>query len=492
MNSLRFGLKTKILLVTAGVVTLIMMAISLSVLFKWRSIIIEKQMLNSESIVNAFSIPIMDALIYAEQQELQKEDVLETYIDNFMAKSEGVRFIAITDKALRTTAHSNKNEYNRVAGDSLSRKLQNLAKISSSIYAHQQYGWIVETSIPLQIGGKRWGIARFGFDAEPIRKELSSIFLWLFALTIAVTGGTLAVLYLLINRVTSSLTKLGHEIDKIDFDSVEEVELPPGNDEIVFLIRHFNSLKKRLNQSKLQLERAQKQVYQSEKLASIGRLASGVAHEINNPINGIKNCLYAINREPGNKEQTKEYLGLVDEGVGYIENVIQKLLGFARQQSKSPENLEINELIIKVTRLLNYRIKQKQVNLVLQLAPGMPGITADGQLIQEVIMNLLINSLDAIPGKGTITVTSAMHDTAHIQFSVTDNGTGIPESEMGAIFDPFYTTKEPGVGTGLGLSVSLGIVGQHGGNITAQSIPGKETTFTVTLPLEVVDENPAH
>lgn len=483
------GIKIRIMLFTGSVITLIMMTISITILFQWRAIIIEKQIANSESVANAFSIPALDALIYAEQEELQKEDLLETYIDNYMTKVVGIKYISIIDDDLKVIAHSNRKEFNRQLNDEISRKLISIHTIVSAIYHNDKEGWIIETATPLQIAGKRWGVARIGFDAEPIRKQIGSIFFLLFALTLIVNAGTLFVLYLLINKITSSLNKLVVEVEKFDFDSDASFNLPETNDEIGILVFQFNNLKKRLSLSKQQLAKAQKQIYQSEKLASIGRLASGVAHEINNPLNGIKNCLYAIHKEPDNLDQTKEYLTLINEGMDYIENVVQKLLGFARKQSTTLEMIDINDLILKVVRLLEYKIKQKNIELTLTLKEGLPVFKADSQLVQEVIMNLLMNSVDAVAESGKITVTSGINEEKRIVFSVADNGTGIAPDELQNIFDPFYTTKEPGIGTGLGLSVSLGIVEQHGGKISVESTPSVETKFTVILPIEGNDES---
>lgn len=489
MNQRRSGIKFKIMIVTGSVIALIMMTISLSILFQWRAVIIEKQITNSESVANAFSIPVLDALIYAEQEDLQKEYLLETYIDNYMAKVDGIKYISIIDNNLQVLAHSNRKEFNKILSDPVSKSIIKTKSIITSIFFDNNLGWIIETASPLQIGGKRWGIAKIGFDAEPIRKQIRNIFFLLFALTGVVTFGTLFVLYILINRITSSLNKLVVEVDKLDFDSENSFNLPESNDEIGFLVFHFNKLKKRLSLSKQQLAKAQQQIFQSEKLASIGRLASGVAHEINNPLNGIKNCLYAIHKEPENKEQTKEYLALINEGMDYIENVIQKLLGFARQQSKSIEVINLNDLILKVVRLLEYKLKQKRIKLTLELDDELPGFKADSQLIQEVIMNLLMNSIDAILENGKIVIASGFNEEKKIKFSVSDNGMGISQEEIQNIFDPFYTTKEPGVGTGLGLSVSLGIIEQHGGKITVESRPDIKTIFTVIMPFEGNDES---
>ena len=488
MIPIQHSLKTRILFVTGSVILLIMMLISLAILFQWRTILIEKEVINAQSVVDAFTVPALDALIYAEQRELLKDDLLETYIDNYMQRVISIKYIEIYDNNNEIVSGKDRNGLTSFSNN---RSDQNLIsnKYKSIIYKSTDYGWLLDAYAPLKIAKKKWGVVKIGFDAEPIRDEINNIFFILLSLTILLSIVTLTVLYFLIDKVTFKLNSLVNQIDRIDFKSIEDITLKGNKDEIGFLINRFDDLLKRLKLSKQQLAVAQKQVFQSEKLASIGRLASGVAHEINNPLNGIKNCLYSIQKEPDNKEQTTEYLSLINEGMNYIEDVIKKLLGFARQQTQITDSLNINEMILNVYKLLEYKLKQKQTVVNMNLMEDIPTISADNQLIQEVIMNILINAYDATSEKGEITIKSDIKDSKHIFFSICDNGIGLGEKELGKIFDPFYTTKDPGEGTGLGLWVSLGIVENHNGQITVSSIPNKETTFTVILPTEVKYEN---
>ncbi|MBK7630512.1 MAG: ATP-binding protein [Ignavibacteriales bacterium] len=488
MIPIQHSLKTRILFVTGSVILLIMMLISLAILFQWRTILIEKEVNNAQSVVDAFTVPALDALIYAEQRELLKDDLLETYIDNYMQRVTSIIYIEIYDNNDEIVAGKDRNGLTSFSNDKTDDNLKS-NKYKSIIYKSNDYGWLIDAYAPLKIAKKKWGVVKIGFDAEPIRGEINSIFFILLSLTILLSIVTLTVLYFLIDKVTFKLNSLVNQIDKIDFKSIEEIALTGSKDEIGFLINRFDDLLKRLKLSKQQLATAQKQVFQSEKLASIGRLASGVAHEINNPLNGIKNCLYSIQKEPNNIEQTTEYLSLINEGMKYIENVVKKLLGFAQQQTQITDSLNINEMIFNVYKLLEYKLKQKQTVVNMNLMEDIPSISADNQLIQEVIMNILINSYDATTEKGKITVVSGMKDEKHIFFSISDNGIGLDEKELDKIFDPFYTTKDPGEGTGLGLWVSLGIVENHNGQITVSSVPNKETTFTVILPTEVKYEN---
>ncbi len=483
-GSVRFSLKTKMLLLIGAVITILMLGISFGILFQWRSFIIERQRQNAHSLTRAFAISVLDALIYGENGNFQAENLLETYIADFQRKVSGIKYIAILDQDRRVIAHSDFTRYDEQFNDSLSVLVSHASTLISSIYENPEYGWVLETVFPLQIAGKRWGVLRMGFDARSTRAEIRKLFILLFSLTVLVISVTLLVLYLLINRLTNSLRRLVSVMDEIDMESEAPLKLPALDDEVGFLIQHFESLKQRLSHSRTQLLNAQKQIYQAEKLASIGRLASGVAHEINNPLNGIKNCVYAIQKDPEDRWQTAEYLELINEGLSHIETVIKKLLGFARQQSRQMDSVDMNRAVNKVLQLLDYRLTQKQVQVKLRLDENLPAIKADNHLMQEVIMNLLLNSFDAVQKDGIIEISSGRVDGHNIYISIKDNGIGISKENIERIFDPFYTTKEPGEGTGLGLSVSLGIVESHGGTIRVESTPGEETVFTIILPIE--------
>ncbi|MDT3696186.1 MAG: ATP-binding protein [Ignavibacterium sp.] len=488
MTPIQHSFKTRILFVTGSVLILIMMLISITILFQWRTILIKKEIHNAQSVANAFVVPALDAMIYAEQRELLKGDLLETYIDNFMQKVTDIKYIQIFDENYNVIAEKDvvfkKNQ--KSFG-----KIENIKSdnIQSKIYKSKEYNWVLETYTPLVIGDKRWGITKIGFDAKPVRNEIKEIFFALLGLTVIISLVTLSVLYLLVNKITYSLNNLVKQIDKIDFNTNERIHLIESKDEIGFMFERFDDLLKRLYKSKDQLSIAQKQVYQSEKLASIGRLASGIAHEINNPLNGIKSCIYAIQNNQTNNDQINEYLSLINEGVTYIDNVIKKLLGFVRQQPQKINLHSLNELIFNVYRLLEYKLKQKNADVQLKLSEDIPLIKVDSQLIQEVIMNLLINSYDAIHQNGKIVISSGYDSDNTVFFSITDNGPGIAQTEIEKLFDPFYTTKDPGKGTGLGLWVSLNIIENHNGKILVRSIPNTETIFTVILPTEVSDEN---
>ncbi|MHC1739178.1 MAG: ATP-binding protein [Ignavibacteriaceae bacterium] len=490
MNKFKSNLRNRILAITAFVIISLMLFISVILLFQWREIIISKETNTVRSISNTFAVTVVDALIFEEKSIFQKDNILETYIDNFINRLGNVKYVVIYDRGGNRIINRFLNENKEIVSDEkLGFRLASLSREIVSISNDKKFGWTNEVKLPFNFANKVWGAAVIGFDAEPLRGEIRSLFFILLGATILVTLFVLTILFFSINHVTSSLDRLVLEIDKIDLTSDYNISLPVKDDEIGFLYHHFRLLTERLNNSKRQLERAQKQIYQAEKLASIGRLAAGVAHQVNNPLNGIKSCIYALNREPENLEQNKEYLALIDEGITNIETIVKKLLGFARQQSKSDNLININDTIEKVITLFDYRIKDKKISLKPHLNELLPSIRGDYHLIQEVVMNLLLNSLDAIEEEGTIEIRTDFSGEQNVVISVKDNGTGIKKENLKDIFEPFYTTKELGVGTGLGLSASLDIIHAHNGKITVESTEGVETTFTVILPIGNTDEN---
>ncbi|HRI46124.1 MAG TPA: ATP-binding protein [Ignavibacteriaceae bacterium] len=479
----RVSLKQKMIFIIGGITAVMMAVISLSILIYWRGIIINAHQQKAKAVTIAFSSPIINAIIYGQNKNSSSDNLLETHIKDLIDKVDEIKSVAVINHKGVVIAHSNFAYYNSTLSDSRTKKLLTTDKIITAVYKHNEYGWITETVSPLRIGTKNLGILKISFDTEIIREEISSVFFLLLTLTSLLIGATILVLYLIIGRLTDSLRKLIEAMDKTDFEKPANFPLPKRNDEIGFLVERFENLQYRLQVSKSKLVEAQKQVYHAEKLASIGRLASGVAHEINNPLNGLRSCLYAIKKEPNNHEQSTEYINLMDEGITYIENVIQKLLGFARQKSKEIEPVNLNEIISKVILLLEYKLRQKQIDFSFNQHDPLPLIKVDPLLIQEVIMNLMINSLDAVSNNGKIIITTSAKDNGLV-LSIKDNGIGISAEHSDYIFDPFFTTKDEGEGTGLGLSVSLGIIEAHGGSIKVKSIPNQETEFTVYLPIE--------
>ena len=476
-----FALRTKILLFTGSVITVIMIAASAVILFSWRALMLENAVQSAEDISKAFAIPVMKEFIRNETEKFLIEEELGALVNEYKSEDSHIKFIKILNNQNKIIAHTDWRKVNSIETDSSDVAINKTGKLISAVLTDPEYGEIIETIYPMQISGKRWGVMKVGFEAESLKRKIKDLYFMLFFSTIFVILGALTVLYFISARLTKALSELIEILERLDFD-VENVEsAAKKTNEAQFLFAKFEEMRSRLQRSKEELINAQKQIYQAEKLASIGRLASGVAHEINNPLNGIRSCLYSIEKNPENISQNKEYLELINEGITNIELIVKKLLGFARQKGKSSENVDINRNVKKVLSLLDYKISEKRVEIIEKLDSSNPLIKADEQLIQEVLMNIILNALDAVNEKGKIEI-STRKENKKIIVEITDDGEGIGKEDIEKIFDPFYTTKEPGKGTGLGLSVSLGIIDNFGGTIEVESKKGNGAIFKIILP----------
>ena len=249
----------------------------------------------------------------------------------------------------------------------------------------------------------------------------------------------------------------------------------------------FADLREKIKTEK-DLQDAQVRLLQSEKMASIGSLAAGVAHEVNNPLGGI--LIYASllmeDFEAANDPGAADLKRIVEEATRCKE-IVKSLLEFGRQTESRFEPMDINKAIIDGLFFLENQVLFHDVKITKRLDSSLPLVTGNPNQLKQVFMNMMVNAAEAIPkgGGDLIISTNISADKSLVLISFQDTGTGISPEIQSKIFDPFFTTKEVGKGTGLGLSTSYGIVQSHHGNIDIESDTGKGTTFTILLPLSI-------
>lgn len=251
------------------------------------------------------------------------------------------------------------------------------------------------------------------------------------------------------------------------------------------------TLEEKVEQRSQQLRKIQAQFMQSEKLASLGRLASGVAHEINSPLTGILTFSHLLMRKLKDNPELQRELELIVRETTRVSTIVRGLLDFARESKPQKRPCNINELIVHTLSLVEHQSVFHDIRIVKNLDPQVAMVLLDANQIQQVFMNILLNAADAMPAGGTLTITSTMApEDSFVQVRFADTGSGIPEKNLHRIFDPFFTTKADKKGTGLGLAVSYGIIERHRGHIEVQSEEGKGTTFTIKLPQQAFEEVP--
>jgi two-component system NtrC family sensor kinase len=251
----------------------------------------------------------------------------------------------------------------------------------------------------------------------------------------------------------------------------------------------------RLKESDDKMNALNAQLMQSDKLAALGKMAAGVAHEINNPLAVILQKTGWMEdlleeeqfQESKNVEEFKTSIRKIEEHVERARKVVHNMLGYARRMEPRQEDVDINDTVTQTISILDNYARINNIEIRLDLSPDLPIIASDQAQLQQVFLNLISNAIDAIGREGLIVVKS-LRSGDEIHVSVADNGPGIPEELQRKVFDPFFTTKASGKGTGLGLWVSYSIVEKMGGTITVNSKAGGGSLFTVKIPIVVPEK----
>jgi signal transduction histidine kinase len=251
----------------------------------------------------------------------------------------------------------------------------------------------------------------------------------------------------------------------------------------VATIGFFHDLREQLRM-KDELQKTQLQLLQAEKMSSLGKLAAGVAHQLNNPLGGITLFAKLIQEEYDLEERAKQDLDRILKDAQRCRDTVKELLEFTRQTRHLMRPHDVNQAVSRTLFLLENQALFQNIDIVKDLDALLPPVQADIQQLNHLFMNIILNAAQAMEGKGKLTVKSRlMPEGDRICIEISDTGVGIPDEILPQIFEQFFTTKEEGKGTGLGLSLAYSIVKNHGGNIMAKSKPGQGTTFFIELPV---------
>lgn len=478
-----WGLRLKFVVFTTLLLLVVASVVGLLMVRRERRILTEAMIQNGTTLVESLAIAFTDTLMYQELRFLEQGGLLDSYIAQAMAKpGSDLVYLMVLDPEGRVIAHSDTTQFGTAYTDEVGRRAVQATATLVQRYLGADGREVLDVATPLAISTKRWGTLRAGFSLQRLQANLASAIRQILGLTAILFLASLGVALFLGRRLLEPIRRLAQTMERTtDLDHVPAVDVH-RRDEIGLLAGQFAAMLERLQEANREIHRQREAMARAEKLASIGRLASGVAHEINNPLAGMQTCVAALQAGEQDPVTTRQYLSLVQGGLRRVQGIVHQLLDFARQRDLVLGAVDVGKVLEETVALARYQIERKRVKLRLTLPQSPPSIQADGSRLQQVLLNLLLNALDAVPERGEVRI-SACRDTQGIEIAVADNGCGIPEEDLGRIFDPFFSTKGVGRGTGLGLSVSYGIVQAHGGRIAVESRVGVGSTFRVWLPV---------
>ncbi|HEY0051702.1 MAG TPA: ATP-binding protein [Pyrinomonadaceae bacterium] len=322
-----------------------------------------------------------------------------------------------------------------------------------------------------------WWAFQDGMSFEAWRKYL------VFSIISALVPNLLLVLLIVrtISRPLQRITVAAVRVTEGEYGT--EIDMRRSNDEIGLLAESFNEMSRKMANDIEQLQKLNEQLIRTEKLAAMGTLAAGVAHEVNNPLASISSLIQMLQKREHLDAETKEKLKLISTQITRITQVTRDMMDFARARPAAKSPIDVNAILQTSLRLASFDKAFQRLHLKTDLNENLPKVFADGDQLEQVFLNLLLNARDAMPEGGELSIKTFRGD-GSIAVRIADSGVGIEEKNLKKIFDPFFSTKPTGAGTGLGLAVCYGIVTAHNGKIEVESNGKGGTSFLVTLPAD--------
>lgn len=476
----RLRLQAKFILITTSAIIVLMGVIGYVSVQREKAILYSDVERQGKLLGETLAIPILNDLIYERLGLVEEGGLLDNYImEIFNRRDLDLLYLIIIDEDGRVISHNDITEYGKVYADPLTSRA--LAAENTIIQRFAGKGHAaLDIGVPLSIGKKRWGTLKIGVSLERAGHEIIATIGTIIVLTLVLVAIGFAVILLLSRRFINPITQLASTMEKARGDYLDVKVDVKGHDELAVLGERFNSMIERIRQANEELRKANEKMIQSEKLASIGILAAGVAHEINNPLGGLFNCVQMLAQSGDNPAFRERYLALVKEGLDKIETTVSKLLWMSRKSEHEPVAVNVRNAVDGVYHFVEYKIQKNNIKFD-NTVPDDLQVIADLHDFQQMILNLMINAVHAMHDGGHLRI-GGRQDNGTIKIEIVDTGIGIAPEHVGKIFDPFFTTKPTGEGTGLGLWLAYGIIKNNNGEITVESEPGKGSRFTMSFP----------
>jgi len=424
--------------------------------------------------------------------------------EKYNGREIGTATIFQHDLRISTNVKNERGE--RAIGTRVSKEVNNAVLVEGKPWIDRAFvvnDWYITAYEPIKnINNKIIGILYVGMLEKPYIDTTEKVMLTFTGLAFLCVVFLLIILYFSTTRIINPLQKMviaTQEIAKGDLSHKVEMQ---SKDEIGYLADSFNqmtanlktakkklvewgkTLEKKVDERTKELTEMQAHLVQSEKLASLGKLAAGIAHEINNPLGGILIYSHLLLEDVDKKSPLHENLKKIVKETTRCKDIVKGLLEFARPKEPEMSLINISETVEKSLAIMEGQALFQNINIKRSFVSDLPKIVADSAQLQQVFINIILNAAEAMDGNGVLTLSTALNeDNTHIEVKFSDTGHGIKEEDNKRLFEPFFSTKEVGKGTGLGLAISYSIIQKHQGTIGVESKAGKGSIFTVKLPV---------
>jgi signal transduction histidine kinase len=475
---IKLGLRARFFLYSNTVIVVTMVLVTFFWMLHERQSLHEAFINRGRSIVDAMAGPMTGALDREAESTQPGVDLATEYISEIMARNpDFVRYVIISDAEGNVTHASSPDlvghRFDRALGPESSG-----ADPEVGVREDRAGERLLEVRTSLQGASAFLGSLSVGFSLDPIERSVRAVIRYaaMVALILVLFNSALTALY--VETLIRPILTLNETMKRAGLGDYGARAVLRRGDEVGELSDAFNRMMDELEAARDRDKAQRAQLAHTEKMAAVGTLAAGVAHEVNNPLAGVSACLDNLRAHPDDEEMRNRYLDLIEDGLKRIERTITNLLDFSRQREIRPERTSINHNLRHVVELVGYQLRRANIEVVFDLDPDDAVVMADHFQMEQLFLNLVLNAIDAMPDGGTVTLRTRAGD-EEVTAEVTDTGTGIPEEIFERLFDPFFTTRDVGEGTGLGLAVSDSIVAAHGGTIEVDSKVGYGATFRV-------------
>jgi two-component system NtrC family sensor kinase len=417
------------------------------------------------------------------------DEIKRTVFQGLEYKGQDIGTATIFQDDVRISTNVKNQDGSRAVGTRIMEEVYNQVIINGQPWIGRAYvvnNWFITAYEPIEdMDHHRIGILYVGISEQKyidIKSEAIFVFL-----TITIIGALVSMLlsYYIARRISGPIDRLVSASREVASGNMDAKVESRSNDELGELAISFNTMAAALKQRDEKLkEYTTSKIMESERLAIIGQLAAGVAHELNNPLQGIVSYSHLLLESMPNEEWSRGNVEKIVTQANRCRDIVRGLLDFSRQRTIEKRLYDVNMVLKECVSLLENQAVFHNIEIVSNLDPKLPLVVFDPSQIERVFMNIIINAAEAMEGKGKLVLMTKFDPLENlVEIGFKDTGPGISKENLEKIFSPFFTTKDPGHGTGLGLAISYGIVKEHKGTISVESQAGKGTTFIVRLPV---------